>query len=206
MAHQASGTETDAGEAPIEFRVRAWRRPVRLGLLLLDAALLGAPIAAVAYFALGLALAFAILAGAPSALGVVALILWKDNRPMPEGALRLLPGKLSYTGAPGAPVEIAVSDIRGLADDPLSRAILIRQKSGRRIAIPLARLDVPACELHQAIAAWVSTSGSKGSAAFAAEAIRADKGRNRMQTIMRWVVIVGVALGLLRLLVLSLGK
>jgi hypothetical protein len=206
MAHQPSSTETGAVKAATEFRVRAWKRPVRFGLLLLNAALLGAPAAAIAHFAFGLGLALSFLAGAPFALGVVALIVWKDNRPMPEGTLRLLPGKLSYSGGPGAPVEIAVSDLRDLADDPLSSAILIPQKAGPRIAIPLARLDVPGRELHQAIVAWIASSGSDVSAAFAAEAIRAERRRNRMQTTLKWAVIVGVALGLVRLFALLLGK
>jgi hypothetical protein len=206
MAHPPSSTETGAVKAATEFRVRAWRRPVRFGLLLLDAALLGAPAAAVARFAFGFSASLSVLAGAPVAFGVVALILWKDNRPMPEGTLRLLPGKLSYSGGPGAPVEIAVSDLRDLVDDPLSSAMIIRQKAGPRIAIPLARLDVPVTELHQAIVVWVASSGSEVRAAFTAEANRADKRRKRMQTILKWVVIAGVALGLVRLLALLLGK
>lgn len=182
---------------PTQFRIRAWQRPIRYGLLLLNALLFGAPLAAFAHFGLSLSNGWSLVAGLPSAFGVVALILWKDHRPMPEGVLRLLPDGLFYSGDPGAPIDVPLSMLRSVAPDPLVPAVLIHHKAGRRIAIPFARLDAPPHIFMAALNTWIAEAGPLASA------VLADRSRRqRVQVVLGWVTLASVVLAVVRFVAL----
>ncbi len=185
--------------SPVEFPLRAWRRPVRYGLLLWLAVMMWFP-ATGGLVMLHVGRALALLGGTAFAGGVIAWILHKDHREIPAGSLRLDPSRLTFTARLGAALELRPADVRDLLDEPSAGALMIRRKSGPpSVIIDPARLGVPVAVVKAAVAAWVAEAGDDFGAAFANETARAQERNARRMKVMRWCGILAAACAALRL-------
>lgn len=150
-----------------QFQLKPWRRPIPYLTLLI--------IAGIAWFAgmgicllkLGFGREASIVAGGLAAAAIVAWILWKDNRTMPAGVLRLAPGRLEFTARLQGAIEAAPSEIRDMVES--MGTLVVRRRNGPPILVHPARLDVPIASVAAAINSWMTSAEGVAGAAFFAE-------------------------------------
>jgi hypothetical protein len=139
-----------------------------------------------------LAYIFAALVG----LAIVSFMLRLARR-HPAGVLRLEPGGLVHTGAPGGLIAVPTAQLREFV--LVDGFLILRRHRGRRIVLDPRRFSVPLTTVAKALADWKGRAGD--SAAFASATLAAEQRRQRNQQLLRRAAIVAVALAVIRLLI-----
>ena len=184
--------------SPVEFPLRAWRRPVRYGLLLWLAVMMWFP-ATGGLVMLHVGRALALLGGRPSPAASspgfsTKTIARSGRQPSPrpvEAHVHGAPRRRHRAAPGGRPRPVRRTDC-WRAHDPA-------EVGPPSVIIDPARLGVPVAVVKAAVAAWVAEAGDDFGAAFANETARAQERNARRMKVMRWCGILAAACAALRL-------